>query len=427
MITLYSTLAHAAIPGEDTPEAALLGLAVIGGLSLVIALVVRATGKKGKGEETESDSSASAVGESEATATPDHHAGHDHPTDHDHHAGHGHSHEHGHTHEEPKGLIGRIKALYHPHSHDAADSLDSALESSALGIRAVKISLAGLLITAIFQVAIVVVTSSVALLADTIHNFSDAMTSIPLWIAFVIGRRAANRSYTYGYRRAEDLSGLFIVSVIALSAVLAGWESVERLLNPVEVENLGIVALAGFIGFVGNEIVAIYRIRIGRRIGSAALVADGYHARTDGLTSLAVVVSAAGVALGFPAADPIVGLAITVAILFILRDAGRQVFRRLMDAVEPSLVSSFEEVAGDVDGVLGVRQLRVRWVGHRLDASLHVEVSESLSLIEGHEIAESVRSRLFESFSKLDEVTVHVDPEGMERHHSKTLKYDARR
>ena len=348
--------------------------------------------------------------------------------DHDHDDDHGHDHGHDHSHDHSgRGLIGRLKELYTPHSHDSADSVDSALESSEKGIRAVKISLAGLMATAVFQMFIVAFSGSVALLADTIHNFSDALTSIPLWIAFILGRRVANRSYTYGYRRAEDLSGLFIVAMIAFSALLAGWESIRRLLEPREVENLWLVAAAGVIGFIGNEIVAVYRIRVGRQIGSAALVADGYHARTDGLTSLAVVFGVIGVAVGFPAADPIIGLLITIAILFVLRDAAKQVFRRLMDGVDPEISAEIERVAGAVSGVIEARRVRVRWVGHRMDASLHVEVSESLSLIEGHEIAENVRHDLFHRFDKLDEVTVHVDPEGGPRHHQKTAPHESQR
>lgn len=209
---------------------------------------------------------------------------------------HGHGHTHGHG---PKGFRSAVREVFSPHSHDAADSVDDALESSAIGIRAVKISLVALGVTAVAQVAIVAISGSVALLADTIHNFSDALTAVPLWIAFALGRRAATRRYTYGFGRAEDLAGLFVLAMIALSAVIAGVEAVRRLINPVEIEHLGWVAAAGLIGFIGNELVALYRIRVGRQIGSAALVADGLHARTDGFTSLAVLLGA-GSCAGFP-------------------------------------------------------------------------------------------------------------------------------
>ena len=348
--------------------------------------------------------------ENHAPHAEDHHEVHDH----------GHDHDHDHDHEHRSGLRGMIDELFRPHSHDAADSFDSALETSAQGIRAVKISLAALMVTAILQVLVVLVTGSVALLADTIHNFSDALTSIPLWIAFVIGRRVATRSYTFGYRRAEDLAGLFIVAMIALSAVIAGYESIRRIVDPVEVENLGLLVAAGIIGFLGNEAVAVYRIRIGERIGSAALVADGHHARTDGLTSLAVVLGAIGVYFGFPMADPIIGLLITVAILFVLRDAMRQVFRRLMDGVDESTTLQVESIAAAVPGVIATDSVRVRWVGHRLDASLHVVVDASLTVAEGHAVAEDVRHELFHGVDKLDEVVVHVDPDGDHEHHETT-------
>src|SRR5215218_991046 len=220
---------------------------------------------------------------------------------------HDHLHDHGPDHDHHHGVRGWLTGLFRPHSHDSADSVDAALESSAQGIRAVKISLVALGVTAVLQLLVVLVSGSVALLADTVHNLSDALTALPLWIAFVVGRRAANRRYTYGYGRAEDLAGLFIIAMIALSAVIAAVEAVRRLVDPVEVTHVGWVALAGLIGFLGNELVAVYRIRVGRRVGSAAVVASGPPARTHGFTSLAVLLGAGGVAAGFPLADPLVG------------------------------------------------------------------------------------------------------------------------
>ena len=337
-------------------------------------------------------------------------------------------HDHGeHGHEHPTGVRAFFANLIRPHSHDSADSIDTALESSAMGIRAVKISLAALMATALFQVLLVLVTGSVALLADTIHNFSDALTSVPLWIAFVLGRRVASRSYTFGYRRAEDLAGLFIVVMIAFSAFLAGWESINRLIDPQPIRNVGLVVIAGIIGFAGNELVAIYRIRVGRRIGSAALIADGYHARTDGFTSLAVIFGAIGVLLGFPQADPIVGLLITVAILFVLKDAMGQVFGRLMDRVDPELVEQVDRSARGVAGVEGVSDIRLRWIGHRLDAALHVTVDSDISVAEGHRIGEEVRHELFHDVRGLDTALVHVDPCGHDGrdHHAATAHHAA--
>ncbi len=325
---------------------------------------------------------------------------------------HEHPHDDGHDHGHEHGGIGGFLASILGHSHDPADSFDDALTSSARGIRAVKISLVGLGVTAVLQLGIVLISGSVALLADTIHNFSDALTAIPLWIAFALGTRAATRRYTFGYRRAEDLAGLFVLLMIAGSALLAANESITRLVNPVVITNIPIVIAAGFIGFAGNEAIALYRLRVGRAIGSAALVADGYHARTDGLTSLAVVAGAVGVWLGYPIADPLVGLLITVAILFVLKQATGQMIGRLMDAVEPELVDAVERIARDNPEVQDLSRVRLRWVGHALEASFAITVDCDMSVTDGHRIAEDVRHRLLHEVAKLDTAVIHVNPCG---------------
>jgi cation diffusion facilitator family transporter len=323
---------------------------------------------------------------------------------------HTHSHDHSHDHDHSHGLRGAIKEIFAPHSHDSADSVDSALESSAAGIRAVKISLVALGVTAVAQIAIVVVSGSIALAADTIHNFSDALTAVPLWIAFALSTKAATRRYTYGYGRVEDLAGLFVVAMITLSAIIAGYEAIDRLIHPQPIHNLGWVALAGLAGFVGNEWVALYRIRVGKRIGSAALVADGLHARTDGFTSLAVLLGAGGVALGFPLADPIVGLAITVAILAVLRTAVRDVFRRLIDGVDPALVDTAEAGLASHEGVRSVHSVRLRWIGHRLHADVELDVDPSLSLAAAHHIAHDCEHDLTHALPKLTTAMIHAYP-----------------
>lgn len=288
---------------------------------------------------------------------------HDHPVDdaHGHPAPHGHGHDHPPVHAHPPGgAAGRLARARHalghlltPHSHASADKTDQALESSAKGMRALWVSLAVLGVTALAQVVVVILSGSVALLGDTVHNAADALTALPLAVAFVVGRRAATRRFTYGYGRAEDVAGIVIVLTIAASAVLAAWTAVDRLLDPQRIGYLPAVAVAAVAGFAGNEWVARYRIRVGREIGSAALVADGLHARTDGFTSLAVLLGAGGAALGFPLADPVVGLLITGAIVFVLRDAAREVFRRVMDAVDPALVDAAESALREVPGVRG--------------------------------------------------------------------------
>ena len=331
----------------------------------------------------------------------------------------GSDHDHPHTHSERGGKIGAaLHEVFAPHSHDASDSIDDALESSAAGIRAVKISLLALGATAIAQSVIVAISGSVALLADTIHNFSDALTAIPLWIAFALSTKAATRRYTYGFGRAEDLAGLFVVAMIALSAIVAGVESVRRLINPVPIEHVGWVALAGLVGFIGNELVALYRIRVGRRIGSAALVADGLHARTDGFTSLAVLLGAGGVAMGFPLADPIIGLVITVAILAVLRTAVRDIFRRLMDAVDPKFVDTAETALAAEPGVKGVRSVKMRWIGHRLHVDAELDIDPAASLTDAHRIAHEAEHTLTHAVPKLSSALVHAYPasNGSSRH-----------
>ena len=295
------------------------------------------------------------------------------------------------------------------HSHDHAESIDNALESSARGITALKVSFTILMVTALVQAGVVWLTGSVSLLADTVHNFSDALTAVPLFIAFKLGRRAANRRYTYGYRRAEDLAGLFVVLMILLSAIVVLWESIDRLFHPHPVDYIGVLFAAGVIGFVGNELVALYRIRVGRQIGSAALVADGHHARVDGLTSLAVAVGAIFVWLGFERADPIVGIVVGILILRVLWSAAKEIYRRVMDAVDPNLVDEIEQGAASVAGVLSVNTCRVRWMGHRLHADISIGVDGALSVGDGHGVGEDVRHTLKREVRFLETVFVHVD------------------
>jgi cation diffusion facilitator family transporter len=358
----------------------------------------------------------------------EHHDAHEHGHDHaDHHHEHGDhadgDHAHDHSHAGPWSVLTHF---FKPHSHDAADSIDDAMAGSAEGIRAVKIGLLGLGVTAIAQLVIVVLSGSVALLADTIHNFADASTAIPLWLAFAVSSRPTNRSYTYGYGRAEDMAGVFVILMIAGSALVAAYESVQKLIHPEPVSLLPWVAAAGVLGFFGNEAVAQYRIRTGERIGSAALIADGYHARTDGFTSLAVLFGAAGVWLGYPIADPIVGLLITLAILVILKDAVRQIWLRLMDAVDPEIVAKAERAARDVEGVEEVRAVRARWIGHTIHAEATIVANQAIRLADAHAIGERARHAMLHAVPKLASVTVHVDPCGHDGHdpHSDLAHHD---
>jgi len=349
--------------------------------------------------------------------------------------GHGHSDHHGHPHDNDHGhdtghdhtrtpLTGWSRAghaashLFGGHSHDVADQVDSALEADADGRRALWISLGILALTAAAQAVVVVWTGSVALLGDTLHNVTDALTAVPLLVAFGLARRAPTKRFTYGYGRAEDLAGVFVVVAIAASAVGAGWQAIDRLADPRPVDHLAAVAAAGFLGFLGNEIVARYRITVGRRIGSAALVADGLHARTDGFTSLAVVLGAAGVALGWERADPIIGLLITVAILAVLRGAIIQIGARLMDAVDPEIVDQATAAVSSVAGIQEVRELRLRWIGHALRAEVDATVDPSLTVTQAHAIAHHAEDHLVAQVHRLSAATVHISPAGA--HHLTT-------
>ena len=321
----------------------------------------------------------------------------------------------------------RLGHLLRPHSHDSADRVDSALESSRAGMRVLWISLAVLAATAGLQAVIAVWSGSVALLGDTLHNTADALTAVPLGIAFLIGRRPANRRYTYGYGRAEDLAGIVIVLTIAASAVVPAYQAVHRLLNPRPIGHVGWVAAAAVVGFAGNELVARYRITVGRRIGSAALVADGLHARTDGFTSLAVLLGAGGSALGWHWADPIVGLAITVAIVLVLKDAAREVYRRLMDAVDPAIIDRAEATLRAIPGVRDIGPVRMRWIGHRLHAEANLVVDDALTVVQAHKVAADAEHQLEHAIPQLAGATLHADPASHagDQHHV-TLSHDRR-
>ena len=302
--------------------------------------------------------------------------------------------------------------------------IDASLTNSDRGIWAIKWSFVILAITAAFQFVIVLISGSVALLADMIHNVGDAATAIPLWFAFVLARRKPSKTFTYGLGRAEDLAGILIVLIILFSAVFAGYQAIHRLFNPQPVTHLGWLALAGFIGFVGNEVVAVFRIRVGRLMNSAALIADGYHARTDGLTSLAVVLGALGVWLGYPLADPIVGLLITLTIGGIVWQSAKAVITRTLDGVEPGVTAGIRHAAEHVAGIDSVTDARARWIGHELHADVAIDVSQTLSLPAAMVIARNLKAELLDHTPALKTANVtfehsqldKIDPPEMDAH-----------
>jgi cation diffusion facilitator family transporter len=296
----------------------------------------------------------------------------------------------------------------HGHSHGG---IDPSIAGSERGLWALKWSLAGLGVTAAFQLVVFVFSGSVALLADTIHNFGDALTALPLGAAFILSRRPATRRFPYGLHRAEDLAGLAVIALILFSAIVAGYESIRRLIDPSEPTALLAVAIAGAVGFLGNEAVAQFRISDGHKIGSAALIADGQHARIDGFTSLAVVAGAAGVWLGAPIADPIVGLAITVAILHITWTSAKAIGERILDGIDPDTLEQIETVAARTPGVREVGEVRARWLGHTIRIEANVAVADHASIAEAHHIATRVRHNLQDDIPFFGDAVVHVDPE----------------
>lgn len=317
----------------------------------------------------------------------------------------------GHSHRG--GPLGWFLAVLHLNGHEHGEAelgSDPALATRD-GIRTVWIALGALAFTTLLQLVIVVLSGSVALLADTVHNLGDALNSVPLLIAFYLARRAATRRYTYGYGRAEDIAGVIIVFSILFSAGFIFWESFSRLLDPQPVERIPWVAAAAIIGFIGNEAVAMFQIRTGRRIGSESLIVDGLHARIDGITSLIVLVAVAGSLLGYPIVDPIIGLLIGVAIIFIARDATMRIWYRLMDAVDPMVVDRIEQYAGDVPGVREVVSARVRWVGHQLFSEVAITTGEESSN-DRHRIVDDVRRSLLSYVRHLAVVTVEIVPAG---------------
>ncbi len=316
--------------------------------------------------------------------------------------------------EIPNNLKAQNKK--HAHSHG---SVDPSVVSHERGLFAVKWSFIILTLAAIFQLFVFFSSNSVALLGDTIHNFGDAVTAIPLGIAFLFARLKPSKKFTYGYGRVEDLAGVAVVLIILLSAVFAGCEAIQRFIHPIKIDHLKAIAVASVIGFLANEGVAVLRIKVGKEIGSVALIADGYHARVDGWTSLAVLAGAVGVWLGFSLADPIVGLLIAAAILYIVWDSAKMVFTRMLDGVEPGILEEIHHAASDTQGVKEIGEIRARWIGHKLYADINISVKSNISVSEGHKIANEVSHQVLHHIPQLGTAIVHVDPENKlgEEHH----------
>ena len=309
-----------------------------------------------------------------------------------------HEHDHGRAEHDEKG---------HGHEHG---KVDADLYGNRAGLRAVQISTAGMLLIAVIQFAIAWIGGSAGLFADALHNFGDVFTTIALWIAFVISNRAANQRYTYGYYRSEDLAGIFIVLVIIASATASAIESIQKLTSGNIPTQIYLSMAAALVGVAGNELLAQYKISVGKRINSVSLIADGHHSRIDGLTSLAAFIGLVGVKLGFPKADPIAGIVITLVIVTVVFSTSRSVLQRLLDAVDPHIVPSIITIASAVPGVEQVTDVHARWVGHTLHVVMNIEVDAELTLTKAHAIAEVVRHQLFHEVKGISEVLIHTDP-----------------
>lgn len=326
-----------------------------------------------------------------------------------------HSHDHDDHHHGGGGILGTLAAALHlpgfGHDHDHGYTelaSDRAFHDNELGIRTVWLALLALGITTVLQIVIYIASGSVALLADTVHNFGDAANSVPLLIAFYLARRVATKRYTYGFGRAEDIAGIFIVLSIGFSAAYILWESVQRLLNPLPLSNLGWLTAAAIIGFIGNELVAIMQIRVGKQIGSDAMIADGQHARVDGLTSLAVLGAVFGSLIGFPILDPIIGIVIAIAIVGITWSAIKSMYYRLMDAVDPHLLHHMEHAVSDTEGVIELKQLRARWLGHRLHADAIIVLDSEISIADSQKIIAQIEKNLHKEAPQLGDVIIQT-------------------
>ncbi len=323
---------------------------------------------------------------------------------------HGHHHHHHDHHHSGNILVKLAQALHLPgftHDHSHSDLAgDAAFLDNQLAIRTVWIALVALGLTTALQVFIYAASGSVALLADTVHNLGDALNSIPLLIAFYFARRAANRRYTYGYGRLEDIAGIFIVISIGFSAAYILIESFQKLVEAKPLQNLEWIALASLVGFLGNELVAIMQIRVGRRIGSDAMIADGQHARIDGLTSLAVLIAVLGTLIGLPILDPIVGIVIAFAIVGITWNAIKAIWYRMMDAVDPHLV---EHLEAHISPLATIKTLRLRWVGHRMYGALTVQAPADTTMAASQEIIRAIQDEARSLIPQLDELTVQVE------------------
>jgi cation diffusion facilitator family transporter len=283
-------------------------------------------------------------------------------------------------------------------------------EGTKAGLRAIRLSAAVLAVAAGAQLAVVAIGGSAGLFASALDNLGDVISTVALALAFMAARRAADDRYTFGYQRLEDLAGVVVVAVIWASAGLAAFESFRKLVGEHRPTAIGVGIAVAIVGAIANEVVARYKMRVGRSIGSQPLIADGRHARIDALASVAAFAGLLGVKLGWRGADPIAGLLITVAIVAIAWDASRHVLARVLDAVDPEIVDRIMHVASETEGVAGLGRVQARWAGRSLYVSLTVAVDGNLSVADAHAVGEAVHHQVLHELPGVAQVDVHVDP-----------------
>ncbi len=283
------------------------------------------------------------------------------------------------------------------------------MPDEAAATRAVIVSAVALGLAAALEFATSTAGHSAGVLADALHNAADVLTTLVLLVAFAIARRPATRRFTSGFGRVEDVATLVIVIIIVFTAAAAAFESLGRLLSSEGYENSIPAMAAAIVGVVANLGVSEYKIRVGRRIRSLALEADGIHSRLDALVSAAAFVGLLLAWMGFAIADPLAGVGVTIAVVYILAGTVSRLVLRMMDAVDPKMIEQISTAATSVKGVLGVHDVRARWVGRELIAVLHVEMAASATLAQAHDIAMAVEHEVEHRVPAV-RLDVHMDP-----------------
>jgi cation diffusion facilitator family transporter len=300
-------------------------------------------------------------------------------------------------------------SIFHLHSRPAHLSVPDE-DAGASRVFVGSFLILGL--TAVLEIGISSVSGSVSLLSDAVHNVSDALTGVPLWVAFFFSRKKPTARYSYGYGKFEDLAGVMIVVLVLLSSVFSITRSFGKLLHPQIFLHPGWVALASVTGFLGNEAVAFLRIRAGRRTGSVSLVADGQHARVDGLVSLSVLAGVAGSLTGHLRWDPLVGILLGVVTFLIGVRMGWMVGTHLSDGIDSGVLETIRRAALDEPGIREVSRVRARWMGHRMICDLLVVLDHPVSLPDSRQRARAVEERIRKALPFMDDVLVVATPYG---------------